>query len=276
MFKILRRYLESFKEYIVLIILLLVSLVILSFNQNNQFKKIRSFAFGNIVFITSFVSSFDELLSLKSEVKKLEKLNAELMLKVNRLREYGIENAELKRLIKLKDTTGYPLVPVTIVSKIIPSMPGFFIINAGSADSIQPGMPVINDKGYIGIVTETTENFSFVKTLMSPESRIAVRDERSGVDGILSFENNMLSIKNVPTTYDFRIGDRIVTSVVSTIVPPSIPIGLVSQKQTTIAGLLTNIEVYPFVDFQKVRNCAVLKIVQSKELGDLELNLLRK
>ncbi len=276
MFKILRRYLESFKEYIVLIILLLVSLVILSFNQNNQFKKIRSFAFGNIVVITSLVSSFDELLSLKSEVKKLEKLNAELMLKVNRLREYGIENAELKRLIKLKDTTGYPLVPVTIVSKIIPSMPGFFIINAGSADSIQPGMPVINDKGYIGIVTETTENFSFVKTLMSPESRIAVRDERSGVDGILSFENNMLSIKNVPTTYDFRIGDRIVTSVVSTIVPPSIPIGLVSQKQTTIAGLLTNIEVYPFVDFQKVRNCAVLKIVQSKELGDLELNLLRK
>ncbi len=276
MFKILRRYLESFKEYIVLIILLLVSLVILSFNQNNQFKKIRSFAFGNIVVITSLVSSFDELLSLKSEVKKLEKLNAELMLKVNRLREYGIENAELKRLIKLKDTTGYPLVPVTIVSKIIPSMPGFFIINAGSADSIQPGMPVINDKGYIGIVTETTENFSFVKTLMSPESRIAVRDERSGVDGILSFENNMLSIKNVPTTYDFRIGDRIVTSVVSTIVPPSIPIGLVAQKQTTIAGLLTNIEVYPFVDFQKVRNCAVLKIVQSKELGDFELNLLRK
>ncbi len=276
MFKIIRRYLESFKEYIVLIILLLVSLVILSFNQNNQLKKIRSFAFGNIVVITSMFSSFDEFLTLKSEIKKLEKLNAELMLKVNRLREYGIENSELKRLIKLKDTTDFPILPVTIVSKIIPSLPGYFIINAGSADGVEKSMPVINDKGYIGIITETTENFSFVKTLLSPESRIAVRDERSGVDGILSFDNNKLLIKNVPTTYDFRIGDRIVTSVVSTIVPPSIPIGVVAQKQISIAGLLTNIEIYPFVDFQKVRNCAVLKIVNSKELDNLELNLLRK
>ncbi len=276
MFKIIRRYLESFKEYIVLIILLLISLVVLSFNQNNQLKKIRSFAFGNIVVITSMFSSFDELLTLKSEIKKLEKLNAELMLKVNRLREYGIENSELKRLIKLKDTTDFPVLPVTIVSKLIPSLPGYFIINAGAADGVEQSMPVINDKGYIGIITETTENFSFVKTLLSPESRIAVRDERSGVDGILSFENDMLLIKNVPTTYDFRIGDRIVTSVVSTIVPPSIPIGLVAQKQISIAGLLTDIEVYPFVDFQKVRNCAVLKIVNSKELDNLELNLLRR
>ncbi len=276
MFKIFRRYLESFKEYIVLILLLLFSLLILSFNQNNQLKKIRAFAFGNIAVINSVVSSFGELLTLKKEVKKLEKLNAELMLKINKLREYGIENKELKRLIELKDTTKFPVLPVTIVSKIIPSLPGYYIINAGAADSVEQGMPVINDKGLIGIITETTDNFSFVKTLLSHDSRIAVRDERSGVDGILGFENNMLLIKNVPTTYDFRIGDRIVTSVVSTIVPPSIPIGIVAQKQTSIAGLLTNIEVYPFVDFQKVRNCAVLKIVNSKELENLELNLLRK
>ncbi len=276
MFKILRRYLESFKEYIVLILLLLISLIVLSFNQNNQLKKIRAFAFGNVAVINSVFSSINQLFTLKNEIKKLEQLNAELMLKVNKLREYGIENQELKRLIGLKDTTDYPILPVTIVSKMIPSLPGYFIINAGLKEGVEKSMPVINDRGLIGVVTETTDNFAFVKTLLSPDSKIAVRDERSGVNGILSFENNMLLIKNVPTTYDFRIGDRIVTSLVSTIVPPSIPVGLVAQKQISITGLLTDIEVYPFVDFEKVRNCAVLKIVKSKELNNLELNLLRQ
>ena len=276
MFKILRRYLESFKEYIVLILLLLISLIVLSFNQNNQLKKIRAFAFGNVAVINSVFSSINQLFTLKKEIKKLEQLNAELMLKVNKLREYGIENQELKRLIGLKDTTDYPILPVTIVSKMIPSLPGYFIINAGLKEGVEKSMPVINDRGLIGVVTETTDNFAFVKTLLSPDSKIAVRDERSGVNGILSFENNMLLIKNVPTTYDFRIGDRIVTSLVSTIVPPSIPVGLVAQKQISITGLLTDIEVYPFVDFEKVRNCAVLKIVKSKELNNLELNLLRQ
>ena len=84
-----------------------------------------------------------------------------------------------------------------------------------------------------------------------------------------------LVIKNVPTTYDIEVGDRIVVSELSSIVPPSIPVGIVADRETTVSGLLSNIIVKPFADLHLLKNVIVLKTVVSSELDSLELNLER-
>ncbi len=276
MYKILKKFYSSFKEYIILIFLLLVSLSILPLNKKANVKTLRTYALGNMALVNSVISKFKNLYSLSRQVKQLEQKNAELMIQVNQLREYGLVNSELKNLLKLKDSTNFPLIPSTIVTKFIPGREGYLIINVGSKDNVNIGMPVVNESGFVGIVTDTTGEFSVVKTLKSPDSKLAVRDQRSGVDGILSWNGNEFIIQNVPTTDDVNIGDRIVTSPVSTISPPSLPIGVVNSKKTSIAGLLTDVSIVPFVDFVKLRNVAVLKIISNSEIDHIEEKLLKE
>ena len=80
-------------------------------------------------------------------------------------------------------------------------------------------------------------------------------------------------MKNLPSTVDVRIGDRIVTSDFSTILPPAIPVGVVSNITTVYSGALINVTVEPFADVNYVEDIFVLRIVLSKQIDEFELNL---
>jgi rod shape-determining protein MreC len=136
-------------------------------------------------------------------------------------------------------------------------------------------MPVITHIGLIGIVYQTSKDFTLIRTLRNSKLKIAVEAQRSGVQGILSWEVEKLTLKNIPATYDINIGDRIITSDFSTLFPPKIPIGVVVKKENNISGLVSDIVIQPYVDFNKINNLFVKKLVISKELNEFELNMLK-
>jgi rod shape-determining protein MreC len=272
---IISSFFQNYKEYIVAALLLIVSLSLVPLNEDPSLRKIKRLSFGSFAVINNLISEFQHIFINESEILRLKKLNAELMLRNNMLREYGLENAELKRLLSLKDTAEYPLIPARVISKLVSRVDGNFIINAGVRDSVSAGMPVINDHGLIGIVIESSDDFSVVRTLSNMNLRLTVKNQRSNTQGILSWNGKELIIKNVPTTADIEIGDRIVISEFSTILPPSIPVGIVVENQSKISGLLSDVIVSPFVDLNSVKNLFVIGIVQSKQVNELELNLLK-
>jgi rod shape-determining protein MreC len=271
-----KRYFDTFKEYIVVVILLIISLSILSQNEKPPIKKLRSFAVAGFAVVNSISNDLINIFQSNDELFKARKTNAELMLKVNMLREYGLENHALKNLMGFKDTSNFTLVPATIISRLISKVHGYFIVNAGSSDSVKIGMPAIVDNGLVGILIDVTLNYSTLRTLQSSDLSIAVRDQRSNVDGIMNWDGNQLVIKNVPTTYDVNVGDRIVTSEFSTIIPPSIPVGIVLEKESTISGLLSNVIVEPYVDLSQTKNLFILKYIRTSQIEELELNLFKK
>jgi rod shape-determining protein MreC len=204
---------------------------------------------------------------------KAEKLNAELMLRVNLLREYGLENFELKELLKYKDKTKFPLETVKVISRLTSRTEGNLIINKGIKDSLTSGMAVINNDGLVGIVTDVSNSFSMVRTINNTDLKITVTDQRSGVNAIAGWDGEKMLLRNVPTTYDIEPGDRIVTSELSTVYPPSIPVGIVTEKESNISGLLGNVVVKPFAHANKAGYLFVIKIVRSREVDSLEMNL---
>lgn len=266
----------NFKEYIVLIFLLVTSLVILSLSEKPQIQIVRTYAFGTFAVVTSSVSAILEPFRTSFENNRLRETNARLMLEVNRLREYGMMNQELKKMLQVKDTTAFPLIPAKIVSKYISNTQGNFIINVGSQSGIQPGMPVINDQGLVGITRSVSSDFTLVRTLKNRELRVAVKNQRSRFDGIIEWNGSNLIIKNVPKTYDMEVGDRIITSDFSTKFPPSIPIGIVSGGTKDKTGIFNNITVSPFVDFIRIENVFVINFIPSVQKNNLELNLVNK
>ena len=266
----------NFKEYLILILLLLISFISLSLNQNPAIKKVRAIAFGSFAASTAILSDIFNIAKVKSENERLRDINAELMLQVNKLREYGVVNENLKNLIGLKDTTKFPLIPALTVSKSFTIAQGTITLNAGADNGVRPGMPVINEKGLVGIIYATSNDYSIAKTLKNFELKLVVKDERSRVDGILKWNGEDLVIVNVPKTYDIEPGDRIVCSELSSIVSLPIPIGIVVGLQNVQTGIFNSVKVKPFADFSRIENVFVVGVVESKEKNDLELNFFKR
>ncbi len=271
--KFLFQFVSKFKEYIILTFLLVVSLILMSLNENTSVKNFKIFALGSFASVNAIVTGITNYFEDTPYLEKLEKQNAKLMLQVNSLREYALENNELKKILSFKSSNKFDVIHAKIVSRLVSKISGYFIISKGEKDSIAVGMPVVSDNGLVGIVYNTTNNYSSVRTFENSMFHVAVKDQRSNVNGILNWNGQYLIIKNVPTTYDVEVGDRIVVSELSSIIPPSIPVGIVADRETTVSGLLSNIIIKPFAELNSLKNVIVLKTVISSELDSLEINL---
>ncbi len=276
MFRFISNIWGNFKEYIVLVILLLIGIITLSLNQKPAAKKVKSLAFGGFAAFTSVISNVFNIAGVRSENEHLRKLNADLMIQISELRKYGIENAELKGLLGLKDTTHYPLIPATIVSKSLSRSQSTFTLNAGKRNGVLPGMPVINDHGLVGIINTTSDDYSIVRTLKNLDLKLTVKDERSRVDGIMKWDGSDLVMIDIPKTYDIEPGDRIITSELSSIVDIPIPIGIVIGLSKVQTGIFNEVQIKPFVDFIRTEHVFVIGIVENKIKDGLQLNFYKR
>lgn len=272
MIKFLSEIWKNFKEYVILTVLVITSLVILSQNNNPRVQKFRAVAFGSFAMVTSVVSDLFNTQGIKRENEELRKINSELMLRISLLREYGIINNELKNQLGLRDSVKLPLLSAEVVSKSLSISQNTITLNVGIKDSVKTGMPVINYAGLVGIVLSTSENFSIVRTLRNVDLKIAVKNEKNRVNGIMKWDGDKLYMNDVPKAFDFEIGDRIVSSDVSSIIAIPIPVGIVEQIRDTETGVFNQVIIKPFADILTVENVFVLKIVQSKQKENLELN----
>jgi rod shape-determining protein MreC len=272
MFRVLSDIWDNFKEYIVLVILIIISLVTLALNQKPAAKKVKSLAFGSFAAFSSVISDVFNIAGVRNENVKLRQINAELMLQVSELRKYGIENSELKHLLALKDSSKYPLIPATIISKSLSRLQNTFTINAGKNNGLRPGMPVINDIGLIGVVNSVSDDFSIVQTLINVDLKLTVKDERSGVNGIMEWNGLELVMIDIPKTDDIQSGDRIVTSQLSSIVDLPVPIGIARGLSKVETGIFNEVKIKPYVDFTKAEHVFIIPIVESKQKNGLELN----
>ena len=272
MFRFVSYVWNRFKEYFILTLLVIISLTLLTQNNNLQVQKVRALAFGSFATVSSIFYDLFNITQLKNKNKELRQTNANLMLQNSMLREQGILNRELKGLLGYKDTTSLPLIPATIVSKSLSITQNSITINEGTIKGIKPGMPVISYKGVVGIIQTCSDNFSIARTLKNVDLKLTVKNEKNRLNGIMKWDGEKLVIIDVPKTYDFDIGDRIVTSELSSIIPVPIPVGIVSKIEEEQTGILNLIHVTPFEEVLTVEHVFIVMLVENDEKNNLELN----
>ena len=272
MFRIFTRLWENFKEYIILVLLFIISLILLTQNQTDGVKKVRTLAFGTFAAVSSVFNELFSTSSLKAENEKLREINARLMLQISQLREYGVMAEELKGLLGLKDTTNFPVFPATIVSKSLSKVQSTFTINIGKSDNVKPGMPVITHEGLVGIIYSVSDNYSIIRTLQNVDLKLTVKCERTREHAVMKWNGENLLMINIPKTFNIQPGDRIITSEISSIVPVPVPVGIAGELEKIEEGIFSEIVVKPFVDFDRTEYVFVIGIVNSLRISDLELN----
>jgi rod shape-determining protein MreC len=276
MFRFLSYVWNRFKEYLILTLLVIFSLTLLTQNNNQKIQKVRAVAFGSFAAVSSVFYDFFNITQLKNENKNLREINTELMIQLSMLREQGIINGELRGMLGYKDTSSLPLTPATVVSKSLSITQNTITINEGTLKGIKPGMPVISYKGLVGIIQTCSDDFSIARTLKNVDLKLTVKNEKNRLNGIMKWDGEKLVIVDVPKTYDFDIGDRIVTSEISSIIPVPIPVGIVAKIEEEQTGILNLIYVTPFEEVLTVEHVFVLMLVANDEKNNLELNFYNK
>ena len=105
-----------FKEYFVFALLVILSLILLSNNDNRQIRSIRSYTVGFIGLMQNAFSAFPNIL-LEEENSVLRQLNVNLTDEVSRLRESRLENDRLREMLALKERSAFRLVTGEVVAK---------------------------------------------------------------------------------------------------------------------------------------------------------------
>jgi rod shape-determining protein MreC len=270
MFQRLYDILYEFREYAILAVFIVVSLILIAMNDNPQIKQIRAIStvvFGSFQEQLSFIPGY---FGLKAENELLHHFNVELADEAQRLREAKLENLHLRQMLGLKVQLPYTLIAARVVNKNLTLLRNTITINVGSQDSVQQYMPVVTDGGLVGIVTTVTKHYSVINILLNTDFRASGKVQRSRVDGIVLWDGKTLALKNVPKMRDVKVGDVIATSEYSNTFPSDIRIGLVSEVREQPGSLFKSITIEPGVDFVKLETVFVMAYVPEKERVELE------
>ena len=269
-------FLLQTKEYLILTITVIISLILIFSNDNSQIRFLRGIAIGSFGTLQSGFSAIPNIFEIQKENKFLRENNITLSNEIANLKEAKLENIRLTKLLNLKQKNILGIISGRIVNKSLIQTRNTITINIGEADSVKINMPVITDDGLVGKIVSTSKNYSIAQILLNRDLKITVKCQRSRVDGILNFDGfQSLAIMNVPKSADVNQGDIFITSEYSNHFPAGIPIGTVIETGN-LDNLFKKIIIKPAVNFEALEEVFILIFIPDKEKISLEKSLLLK
>ena len=164
--------------------------------------------------------------------------NKELYIKLNQLEK---DNLRLRQLLDLQSFSESNKLNASVISRNTGSWWKKILLNKGSQNGVSTGDAVIGPGGLIGIVENTSRLTSSVQLLTDPNSKVGVWNQRANLHGLLiGVGTKTPKLFFYSKNADIQIGDYILSSPASTILPPNIPIGIIQSidnesKPNTIA-----------------------------------------
>ena len=273
------------RHFLIVLIIICLTLILATFTRENSQGPLYTIA-GTV--ITPFQNGVnrvgDALMNWASGFKNVQKLNTEneeLRAKIEELTAQNNQliqaQAELKRLEDLyeldQEYPEYTKVAASVISKDPGNWYSTFVINKGKADGLAVDMNVLAGSGLIGIITETGENWSTVRTIIDDASSIsgmvASTSDTCVVSGNLSMMNSgKIEFSELKDRDEVVTeGTAIVTSNISTKYRTGLLIGYVAEVAEDSNHLTKSGTLIPAADFKNIREVLVIKeLKQTKEM----------
>jgi rod shape-determining protein MreC len=219
-----------------------------------------------------------EFFTIPRDVASLRQQNAALQNQVSELQSELLDARQqltetdilyaLLNYARVKPENKY--VAASVIGKDPSPFLKYIIINHGSDDGIQSGMPVVTQQGLVGRVAAVTASAARVQLITDPGSIINVRLEAAKtdaeVDGSVTGD---ITLEMVSPSITLQQGDLILTSGLGGAYPADIIIGQVVSAETKENALFQTASVQPVVDFTNLR--AVLIITNFKPVDNSPL-----
>lgn len=223
------------------------------------FSPVHNIGAGVSSFFSGVWSDYIDLVDVRTENKQLREAVKTLNSQMIENREAIHENERLRSLLDLKAIQRAPSVAAMVIGE--DSSPWFktLVINRGSVDGLQEGMPVVAANGVVGQVVKVAAGSSRVLLLTDHASGIASVVQRSRARGVVKGKGGGLcSLEFSLRDEDVKVGDVVVTSGIGGIFPKGLVIGEVTMVRKGEYGIFQTISVRPAVNMAKLEEVLVL------------------
>jgi len=260
----LLRYKNSLLYVLLLLIALSITIKSHSYHKSKFFNSANSIS-GNI-YQTSFnISSY---FNLNSENKRLLEENL-------RLRNLLFNQKNISDSIITDSTLNYTVTSAQIIKNSYSKPMNYITINKGSIHGIKQDMGVITSQGILGIIENTSTNFSSVQSILNTKSNINAKIKNTNYFGSLIWnaeDPNIVQLTDVPRLVALHIGDTIVTGAMSSIFPENIPIGTIKEFNLNSSKSYYNINIDLFNNMTNLKNVYIINTIKREEILELESN----
>ncbi|WP_047416649.1 rod shape-determining protein MreC [Cellulophaga sp. Hel_I_12] len=257
-----------------LLLYLLLLFIALGFTvQSHSYHQSKFFNSANWITggIYKASNNISDYFNLEIENEKLVQENIRLkQLLFNQ--EY---NAEIPIDTLLLDTTqlDYTIVSAKIIKNNYSLLDNYITLNKGAKQGIQQDMGVITPNGILGIVENTSTNFSRVQSILNRRSNLNAKLKNTENFGSLIWNGkdyNTVQLIDIPRRVPIKIGDTILTGAASSIFPENILIGTIKKFDLDVSKSSYSIDVQLFNDMTNIKNVYIINNKNRTELKQLE------
>lgn len=236
-FKEQKRLFAMISVVVIIILLMLSSLfVIFPTKTRAAFSYVTAPIQKAIESVQSFANSVDNDIVAENEELKAE--IEELKLDNSRLSSLEKDNKELSELLGTKQKfSQYNTVAARKIGQDFNNWNNVFIIDKGSNDGIAEDMIVISQGGLVGKIISTTPSTSNVATILDESSSVSVVSTRTNDIAFVNGDLNLIGTNTCRLDYldsstPIFLNDELFTSSISSLYPPDISVGYVSEIVT--------------------------------------------
>ena len=260
-----------FKNSYRLLFLLLLGISLLLTIQSHSFHRSKIISSANFLSggVYEKVNNLNEYLNLKTQNEALALENAKLKsLLFNRK-----DTTVIKKLDSIKGVNPNDIVVSKVIHNSYSVHENYLTLNSGESQGVKPDMGVINSLGIVGIIENTSPNYSTVISILNKKSRINAKIKKSNHFGSLIWDGKstgFVQLIDVPRLAAIRKGDTIVTGGQSVIFPENIGIGTIENIYIEEKNNYYTINIKLFNDMTNLGHVYIIKSKDREEITNLE------
>jgi rod shape-determining protein MreC len=234
--------------------------------------------------MNSKYSNVDQYFHLKQESDRIHHVNDSL---INLLKTNFLNPDTATQFVQDTipyDTLGhrrrYVWRDAEVVSNSVNAERNYIQINRGSKQGIRDNMAVLNsDLSLVGIVVNTSDNFSQVMSLLHVKNNVNAVMKQSGNAGTISWDGKSplyLTMTGIPKSDSIAKGDTVLTGTYSLSFPPLRMIGRVASIIKDNSSSFYVLQIKTAANFQNLQHVFVVENLQADEQEKLDKETRKK
>lgn len=250
----------------IFIALEVISVVMIVENSVLQRYMIMGGIRSSQVFIWERSEGIRDFFNLRAQNQALQQENAELRSKlaqVQYLQEYKAVTDSTPGL--------YKWIPARIIKNTPNKQHNYLILNRGSKDGVETEMGVVTHNSIVGVVGAVSENYCYVISFQNKSQKASAAILGTDDFGLLTWngtDGSGATLSHVPLSSTGAVGDTICTSGYSTIYPPNIPVGVITDVDA-VSGMYKDMKIDLFQDLRSLKYVYIVQRHHQDEINQL-------
>ena len=234
--------------------------------------------------MNSKYANVDQYFHLKQESDRIHHVNDSL---INLLKTNFLSPDTATQFVQdtipydtLGNSRRYVWRDAEVVSNSVNSERNYLQINRGSKQGIRDNMAVLNsDLSLVGIVVNTSDNFSQVMSLLHVKNNVNAVMKQSGNAGTISWDGKSplyLTMTGIPKSDSIAKGDTVLTGTYSLSFPPLRTIGSVASVTKDNSSSFYVLQIKTAANFQNLQHVFVVENLHADEQEKLDKETRKK